>query len=110
MEIKSVYIAELPLHSAMLSPPTSGLSKPSKSRIMEEGADLDRSTTDLGGRSRKDVARATSPNRGVPLYDKDLIRTMAEVNFINGEVCSPDLLPESIKDNYCMEWVSLWWM
>ena len=33
-----------------------------------------------------DDSRPGSPDRFVPLYDKDLIRMMAEVNFINGEV------------------------
>ena len=37
---------------------------------------------------KKDSSRPVSPERGVPLYDKDLIRMMAEVNFINGEASS----------------------
>ena len=31
-------------------------------------------------------SRPTSPTPIVPLYDKDLIRMLAEVNFIQGEV------------------------
>jgi hypothetical protein len=31
-------------------------------------------------------SRPTTPTQMVPLYEKDLIRTLAEVNFINGEV------------------------
>ena len=33
-------------------------------------------------------SRPTSPTQMVPLYDKDLIRMFAEVNFIQGEVRS----------------------
>lgn len=32
-------------------------------------------------------SRPSSPDRFVPLYDKDLIRMLAEVQFIQGEVC-----------------------
>lgn len=32
-------------------------------------------------------SRPASPEPGVPLYDKDLIRMLVEVNFIQGEVC-----------------------
>lgn len=31
-------------------------------------------------------SRPGSPDRMVPLYDRDLLRMMAEVNFVNGEV------------------------
>ena len=38
-------------------------------------------------------SRPLTPVEGVPLYDKDLIRMLAEVNFVNGEVgsCSANI-------------------
>lgn len=47
------------------------------------------SGTDLGDKSKADSklgTRPSSPERPVPLYDKDLIRMLAEVQFIQGEV------------------------
>ena len=69
-------------------------SKTARSKSTEREADVtseaERSGTDLS-RDKVKVkdgagSRSASPERVVALYDKDLIRMMAEVNFINGEV------------------------
>ena len=47
------------------------------------------SATEVGVTGRSDTklgTRPSSPERVVPLYDKDLIRMLAEVQFIQGEV------------------------
>ena len=49
------------------------------------------SATEIGVPGRSDTklgTRPSSPERAVPLYDKDLIRMLAEVQFIQGEVIS----------------------
>ena len=48
----------------------------SKMSVKEKGEKVEGSAT----------SRPSSPEPPVPLYEKDLVRTMAEVNFINGEV------------------------
>lgn len=40
--------------------------------------------------------RPSSPERAVPLYDKDLIRMLAEVQFIQGEVHLINILGLSV--------------
>lgn len=60
---------------------------------MSAGGEVAPSTVDMSDRKSRMVtqqsqpgSRPTSPDRMVPLYDKDLIRMLAEVAFIQGEV------------------------
>ncbi|XP_052099636.1 cilia- and flagella-associated protein 46-like isoform X4 [Mytilus californianus] len=60
------------------------------------------SGTDLGDKSKADSklgTRPSSPERPVPLYDKDLIRMLAEVQFIQGEAMVHLLRTEGVELN-----------
>lgn len=66
----------------------------------------ERSRTDLKeeGEEKKAISRVgsrplTPTNEAVPLYDKDLIRMLAEVNFINGEALVHLLRSEGVQLN-----------
>ena len=62
----------------------------STDRELGEAGELERSGTDLAkttSRVSKDASRPNSPDHAISaVYNKDLIRMLAEVNFINGEV------------------------
>ena len=51
---------------------------------MKEESEEKKASSRLGSRPH-------TPVESVPLYDKDLIRMLAEVNFVNGEVRNPAL-------------------
>lgn len=66
---------------------------PAEQSSMSAGGEVAPSTVDMSDRKSRMVtqqsqpgSRPTSPDRMVPLYDKDLIRMLAEVAFIQGEV------------------------
>lgn len=72
---------------------------------MSAGGEVAPSTVDMSDRKSRMVtqqsqpgSRPTSPDRMVPLYDKDLIRMLAEVAFIQGEVYN---YYGKIVYNYC---------
>lgn len=71
---------------------------------MSAGGEVAPSSVDMSDRKSRMVtqqsqpgSRPTSPERMVPLYDKDLIRMLAEVAFIQGEVITSGKLVY----NYC---------
>lgn len=66
---------------------------PTEQSSMSAGGEVAPSSVDMSERKSRMVtqqsqpgSRPTSPERMVPLYDKDLIRMLAEVAFIQGEV------------------------
>ncbi|KAK7109057.1 hypothetical protein V1264_013170 [Littorina saxatilis] len=67
--------------------------KPERSRTdMKEDGEEKKASSRVG-------SRALTPVEGVALYDKDLIRMMAEVNFINGEAMVHLLRTEGVQLN-----------
>ena len=52
----------------------------------QDGGETDRAPSELTRERKSREPTVTTSDKDVPLYDKDLIRMMAEVNFINGEV------------------------
>ena len=65
--------------------------KPEKTKdSMKEDSDVQKAGSRIGSRPQ-------TPAGEVPLYDKDLIRMLAEVNFVNGEVIT-HFDPESIAE------------
>ena len=61
-------------------------SKTSDSALAESQSQMDRQPSQMLSGTGGTGSRPTSPTQMVPLYDKDLIRMFAEVNFIQGEV------------------------
>lgn len=66
---------------------------PTEQSTTAAGSEVAPSTVDMSDRKSRMMtqqsqpgSRPTSPDRMVPLYDKDLIRMLAEVAFIQGEV------------------------
>lgn len=71
--------------SLLLSSTSKGLekSKTSDSNLEGTQSSMERKPTDL---TQQDSSRPASPSQLTCLYDRDLLRMFAEVNFIQGEV------------------------
>ncbi|XP_065923991.1 cilia- and flagella-associated protein 46 isoform X6 [Magallana gigas] len=79
---------------------------PAEQSSMSAGGEVAPSTVDMSDRKSRMVtqqsqpgSRPTSPDRMVPLYDKDLIRMLAEVAFIQGEATVHLLRTEGVQLN-----------
>ena len=61
--------------------------KPLKLQENEESGEAERPLSETTKERKSAETTLVLPDKDVALYEKDLLRMMGEVNFINGEVC-----------------------